>query len=245
MTVCTICDKPIQDGEQRRRVARSRDGFGPRPAIYTHKDCRAKPVDVPFIASWSAELTPDPFVIVRGLVSGIRYADERGTDRDDRGVLWSRRANARGTGRPLHGLVHPGRQRLAMDRLLCQVCGEPADRDDRGVLWLVEDDRGLWDGWPDGLLTTHPPTCRVCIRAAREQCPHMWKGSVLVRVGSSDVCAVYGRRYTATGTGAMVAAAEIVPFDSPMLRWMVAAQLVRELSDCRIVSADEELAVLP
>ncbi|RPE47198.1 hypothetical protein EDD90_10651 [Streptomyces sp. Ag109_O5-1] len=37
--------------------------------------------------------------------------------------------------------------------------------------------------------------------------------------------------------------AGIVPFESPLLGWTVAAQYVRALYDCKIVSVAEELAI--
>ncbi|MBC2864420.1 hypothetical protein [Streptomyces mexicanus] len=239
--ICTICDQPIEDDEPRKRVQR-RDRFGVLlPPAYTHKQCRRRPSTVPFIASWSGESVADAPVVYR-LLGGIGYAGEVASDRDDRGVLWLRRPSRPGTGRPLYGVVHPGRQRLAMARLLCQVCGEPADRDDRGVLWLLEDERADWDGWPNDLVTTHPPICRSCLRTAREECPHLWAGSVAVRVGTSVACGVWGRRYTASRGGPIPAVSEVTPFESPLLGWTIASQLVRALYDCTIVSLDEEIA---
>ncbi|MFE9624312.1 hypothetical protein [Streptomyces sp. NPDC006527] len=243
MRVCTICDEPIEDGEP-YRVVRSRTA-GLSPVAYTHRGCRRAPSVVPFIASWSSEATGDPDVVLRSLLGGVGYAGELPSDRDNRGALWLRRGSSPGVGRPLYGVVHPGRQRLAMRRLLCQVCGEPADQDDRGTLWLLEDARGSHDGWPEDMLTTHPPICRPCLRMAREQCPHLWAGSVAVRVGRSDVCAVYGRRYSLGRLGPLAVEADIVSLTSPLLPWVVASQLVRGLNDCAVVSVDEELAALP
>lgn len=242
---CTICERPIEDGEPRKRVAASRPSGGILPATYAHKRCRKQPATVvPFIASWSAELVDEQPVVFRPLVGGIGYSAETATDRDDRGVLWLRRRDARGEGGPRYSIVHPGRQRLCMLRLLCQVCGEPADRDDRGVLWLVEDSRGDYPTWPEDMLTTHPPICLPCLQTSREQCPHLWAGSVALRVGRSDVFAVYGRRYTLGRLGPLPVEADIVAFESALIRWTLASQLVRALNDCTIVSS-EELAARP
>jgi hypothetical protein len=60
-------------------------------------------------------------------------------------------------------------------------------------------------------------------------------------VGASDECAVYGRRYTPGQRGPLPVGADIVTFTSPLIRWMLAAQLVRALTDCSLVSLDEEL----
>ncbi|MEU2740202.1 hypothetical protein ABZ656_33815 [Streptomyces sp. NPDC007095] len=241
--ICTICEQPIEDGEAYKRHGRSGPTGGMLPTSYTHNRCRRRPSIVPFIASWSSEIAADdPAVICRPFLDGIGYSGEIASDRDERGVLWLRRRESRKVGDPLYGAVHSGRQRRAMAELLCQVCGEPADQDDRGVLWMLENNREDWQGWPEDLLTTHPPACLGCLRKAREECPHMWAGSVAVRVGKSAVCAVYGRRYTLGRLGPLVAAADVVALTSPLIGWTVASQLVRSLSDCTIVSLDEELA---
>lgn len=241
MSDCTICEQPIEDGQPVKQLVR-RDGRGRKlPPVFTHKSCRKRPAAVPFVASWSSELIDDPTVVQR-LLGGIGYVDEVASDRDDRGVLRLRRAHSRGVGEPRRGLVHPGRQYLAMAELLCQVCGEPSDEDDRGRLWLLEDARTDWDDWPNGLVTTHPPTCLACVRTAREECPHMWKGSVAVRVGESELCGVLGRRYTASRLGPLPVEKAVVPFESPLIGWTVAAQYVRALNDCKIVSVAEEIA---
>lgn len=236
---CAVCDQPIEDGEPYKRHARKGRSGETLPPAYTHKRCRRRPSVVPFITSWSSEFTDDPAVILRPH-GGIGYAGEVASDRDARGVLWQRRPESPDVGRPLYGKVHSGRQRRAMADELCQVCGGPADRDDRGVLWLIEDNRDDYAGWPEDLLTTHPPICLPCVRKARAECPHMWKGSVAVRVGRSDVCAVYGRRYMLGRLGPLPVEADVVMFESPLIRWTVASQLVRALSGCTIVSLDDE-----
>ena len=239
--ICTICDLPIEDGQPIKQLAR-RDDWGRRlPPAFMHKSCRRRPVTVPFIASWSSELIDDPAVVGR-LLGGIGYADEVASDRDDRGVLRLRRPDRQGVGVPRHGHVHPGRQCRAMAELLCQVCGEPTDEDERGRLWLLEDSRTDWAGWPNDLVTTHPPTCLPCVRKAREECPHMWRGSVAARVGKSELFGVWGRRYTVSRLGPIPVEAGVVAFDSPLLDWTVAAQYTRTLYDCKIVSVHEELA---
>ncbi|WP_439943529.1 hypothetical protein [Streptomyces sp. BBFR115] len=232
----------IEEGEPRRRTSR-KDAWGRAlPPVYTHKACRRAPTTVPFIASWSGEKTDDPPVVYR-LTGGIGYSGEVVSDRDSRGVLWLRRPSRPGVGKPLYGVVHPARQRLAMAQMLCQVCGHPATFDG-GALWLLEDHRADWSGWPTGLVTTHPPICLPCVKKSREQCPHLWKGSVLARVGRSVPCGVWGRRYTASRSGPLPVASEVTAFESPLLGWTVASQSVRALYDCRITSLDEESARL-
>ncbi|MEW2161299.1 hypothetical protein AB0950_39895 [Streptomyces sp. NPDC007189] len=243
--ICTICWQPIRNGEPRKRVTRSRPSGGMVPVTpaYTHKLCRQKPDRVPYIAAWSSERFAAEPPVVQGLLGGIRYEGEMPADRDGRGVLWLRRPDTPGKGRPRYVDVHPGRQRRCMADLLCQVCGGPADQDDDGrVLRLIEDARADWEGWPNDLVTTHPPICPPCVATARAQCPHTWQGSVAVRVGRSEVCGVWGRRYTASRLGPLPVESGVVPFKSPLLGWTVAAQLVRALNDCSIVSLDEAVA---
>ncbi|MFI6465648.1 hypothetical protein [Streptomyces sp. NPDC050538] len=180
--------------------------------------------------------------LVSRLTSGIGYVGEVPDDRDA-GVLWMRSVELRGRGRPLYAEVHPGRQRLAMRRELCQVCGEPADRNDAGVLWLLEDRRKDWTGWPDDLTTTHPPICRPCVPIARAQCPNLWRGAVAVRVGRSEVCGVHGRQYAPGTFGPRPVGDDTVLLgEEPAIRWTIGSQLIRALYDCTFVDLERELA---
>ena len=145
-----------------------------------------RPDTVPFIAAWSGE-PPITRTVVYGSRWGIAYADETPEDRDQHGVLWNARALRQGTGRAIYGDVHPGRQRVAMDHLLCQVCGRAADRDDRGLLWLLEDTHGDWARWPEGLMTTHPPLCLPCAGKSVQMCPHLIDSSVARQATSRKI----------------------------------------------------------
>jgi hypothetical protein len=203
----------------------------------------ARPDVVPFIAAWSGEPRHRRTIVYSGR-GGIGFADETPEDRDQYGVLWLGRALAQGTGRPQYGDVHPARQRVAMEHLLCQVCGRPAARDRRGWLWLLEDARGDWRGWPNDLLTTHPPVCLPCAGEAVRMCPHLIDRSVAVRVRDSQVCAVYGRIWASSAFGYPVRTENrgVVAYSSPAARWVLAAQLVRSLHGCTIVDLAAELA---
>ncbi|WP_330349687.1 hypothetical protein [Streptomyces sp. NBC_00582] len=202
-----------------------------------------RPDVVPFIAAWSGEprLRRNVVYAARG---GVAFADETPEDRDQFGVLWNSRAMAPGTGRPRYGEVHPDRQCEAMRYLLCQVCGRPADRDRRGVLWLLEDNRADWDGWPNDLLTVHPPICLPCAGKAVEMCPHLVDSNVAVRVHASEVCGVYGRVWAPSAFGYPVrtANADVVAYGTAAARWVLAGQLVRSLHGCTIVDLQRELA---
>ena len=145
----------------------------------------------------------------------------------------------RGHGRPEFGRVHPGRQRRAMLRLLCQVCGGPADRTERGVLWLLKDDRGDWPGRPEGLAATHPPVCLPCARVSARLCPHLRGGPVAVRVRDLRVRGVYGALYQGTGSRLWTTGSAIAASHDGRARWILAAQMVRVLADCSFVALDQ------
>jgi hypothetical protein len=201
-----------------------------------------RPDVVPFVAAWSGEQPFTRKIIYSGR-GGIAFSDETHEDRDQHGVLWNGRAMAQGTGRPEFGDVHPDRQRVAMEFLLCQVCGKSADRDGDGMLWLVEDHRGDWKDWPNNLLTTHPPICLPCAGKAVEQCPHLIGSNVAVRVRESDVCGVHGRIWSSSAFGHPVPTAvkNVVTYGTSAARWVLAGQLVRSLHGCTIVDLQREV----
>ncbi|MEE4598202.1 hypothetical protein V2J94_41275 [Streptomyces sp. DSM 41524] len=196
---------------------------------------------VPYIATWTGESAIEQHVVL-GSLYGIAYADETPADRDERGVLWTRRTSAQGSGQPELGSVHAHRQRRAMEALLCQVCGGPADRDERGTLWLLEDNQSDWAGWPEDALTVHPPVCLPCAREATRRCPHLAGKHVAVRVGATDICAVFGIRYVPTTQGLVQGEPGIVSLASTSVRWTVAGQLVRALNRCTLVDLQTELS---
>lgn len=186
-----------------------------------------RPSVVPYIATWSDEqqLSPDP-VLGTGEITFPQGTTP--LDRDSGGALWMRRQWRAGSGRPEFGRVHPQRQKRAMRRLLCQVCGEPAEEAGQGCLWLLDDHRSDWAGWPEGLMTTYPPVCLPCARVAVRECPQLSAGHIAVRA-DSEVCGVYGNRYWADGSPPLQG---VVEYDDPAIRWVLASQLVRSLTWC-------------
>ncbi|MCT9140341.1 hypothetical protein [Streptomyces violarus] len=206
----------------------------------------ARPDVVPYISAWSGE-QPYRRPMVYSPQGGIAYADETPADRDRHGVLWNGRALAPGVGRPEFGNPHPQRHRRAQQRMLCQVCQAPAGDDPRGVLWLLEDRRGDWSGWPNDLLTAHPPICPPCARATRNMCPHLSAvGHVAVRVRSSEVCGVHGRLWVPSGRApARSPKRDFVAYGTPAAQWVLAGQLVRSLHDCTFVDLDRETGQHP
>lgn len=200
------------------------------------KAAPARPVTVPYIAAWSGEAVPSHPLMASVAVLGLAYVDEKPHDRAY-GVLWHRRNNTPGAGRPLFGEVHSRRQLEAMRDLKCQVCGEPADEDRDGVLWLLEDERGRWPDWPNGLVTSHPPVCLPHAREAVTACPHLARGWVAVRVGESDPVAVRGRHYAVDNDHLLPLGLGNIRLDSPRIRWTIGGQLLRSLQQCSLVGA--------
>jgi hypothetical protein len=188
---------------------------------------------VPYIAAWSKEQNP-PYTLVQRPGSGIAYVDEKYTDRDLNGVLWTRTPLLRGRGRPDFGRVHPLRQRRTMQRLLCQVCAGPADRTDDGVLWLLQDHREDWPGWPNRMGVTEPPVCLPCVRTSVRLCPALRKGAVAVRATTFPVAGVHGTLYA--GSPPVEVGKGLVPLEDPAIEWVRAANLLRQLSDCTILT---------
>ncbi|MFD0393934.1 hypothetical protein ACFQ3Z_22505 [Streptomyces nogalater] len=129
-------------------------------------------VPVPFITAWSQEQVP-PQELLRVHHSGTTSLGLRGETDVERqfGVSWMRMPVTRG-GRPQHGRVHALRQRQAMSRMLCQLCGGPTvgARKDEWTLFLAA---GA-DGHPllNGERTESPrprgvrPTLRPALPAA-------------------------------------------------------------------------------
>ena len=188
---------------------------------------------VPYITSWSGEHALATHLVMRG--NGIGYADETLLDRDEHGVLWVRTPSRQAHGRPEFRKVHPLRQRRAMRRLLCQVCGQPADRDGQGVLWLLRDHREDWPGWPDGIANTFPPVCLSCAWLSVRMCPALRRGYVSVRARRFPLTGVYGVQYRPAHPKPESVGHVVVGYDDPAIRWTRAAQQVRSLHDCTIV----------
>lgn len=190
---------------------------------------------VPYITMWTGEREAAVTVVERRR-GGIGYARESLLDRDERGVLWSRWSSTPGRGRPQYGRVHTMRQRRAMSRLLCQVCGEPADRDaDGGVLWLWKDHRDHWRGWPDGLLMSEPPVCVPCVGLAVRLCPALRPGAVAMRVRRFPVVGVHGTCYL---PGPVPGKVSNYRYLDPGIAWVQADHLVRELSDATLIPVE-------
>jgi hypothetical protein len=197
-----------------------------------------KRIVVPYVTTWSAEQDLPAHVIERRGF-GIAYADEILTDRDTRGVLWHRTFSRPHEGRPKFGDVHSLRQRRAMRRLLCQVCGGPADRTEDGVLWLLPDHSDDWDNWPEGMANVEPPICLPCVGTSLQLCPKLRRGAAAVRVRESPVVGVRGALYKRGAVGPVVVGETVAGFDDPVIRWVKAVGLVRQMRGCSVLPLEE------
>lgn len=192
----------------------------------------------PYITMWSEEQEP-PRPVIERRGRGVGYLDETWFDRDDHGVLWDHAPHRPGHGQPMFAVVHPLRQRRAMHRLLCNVCGGPADQTDDGTLWLVRDYRDDWPNWPNGMGAIEPPVCAPCARVATRLCPSLRKGAVTFRARHAPIVGVCGMLYRGDGYRLVAVGPETVTYDDPRARWVHARHLVRKLLDCTLVSLED------
>jgi hypothetical protein len=184
---------------------------------------------VPFIAAWSLErVAVPPLMATPG---GLAF---EWRPRDAAGVAWKPWLDQPGAGEPEYGYVHGPRQRLAMQSLLCQVCGQPVERDELGYPWLLEDQRGE-EGWPEREVTTHPPVCPECQPGSAIQCRHLRGRVASVRVGRVLTDGVHGQMYTAGRPPAPVGEQAVLFAGDARLRWMLGAQIAATLLDVTVV----------
>nr|WP_198151634.1 hypothetical protein [Kibdelosporangium sp. MJ126-NF4] len=126
-----------------------------------------------------------------------------------------------------------------MRRLLCQVCGEAADRTADGVLWLLPDFREDWPGWPDAMANAEPPICTRCVHLSVRLCPKLRQGSAIIRVRECPLAGVRGKLYESSGGGLVSVGSGAFAFDDPMIRWVQAFGLVRQLRGCTLLAPGE------
>jgi len=116
------------------------------------------------------------------------YSDDS-EERELSGFLWQKEGVTRG-GKPEFSQVSTFRQRTAMRKRLCQVCGQKIQTP--VVNWLMA--TGQLEFNEDGeAITMNAPTCDGCIPVARELCPHLYaNGSMIVKVVEYELWGVYG-----------------------------------------------------
>jgi hypothetical protein len=177
----------------------------------------------------------------------LAYHSETPDERGPRGELWARcgqslNASGQPTGKPQWRMVHPTRQRQAMEQLRCQIRMCPPETN-RGYLFLAgaEEDTGRRPG--DPVRTAQPPVCLKHARTSIELCPHLRKGHVALVARATSIWGVIGTRYRLGATGLEPLPGNDdeapVPYGHPQMGWVLASQLLRELTDYEVVSLDD------
>lgn len=158
---------------------------------------------VPWVARWSAQTSPNAYgvkVVQKpdGYRLRIDYQDNNW--RDQHGVLWQQEGLVRG-GEPQFGMVSTWRQRAAMVRRLCQVCGNKIE----GPLtpWILDLMETQMVEILDGFhLTATAPVCESCITLAQRLCPHLSTGGNKVYdVLEYEIWGVFGEVVTMAENG--------------------------------------------
>jgi hypothetical protein len=148
-----------------------------------------KGLRVPWVTRWSGEVLDDPYKLTK--IAGkalLRYETPAMETRDSHVVLWQREGTTR-SGEPQFSQLSTFRQRAAMNRGRCQVCGRKLHPGP--VNWLLT--AAQIDHTPEGeVVTMSPPTCDACIPVAKSLCPHLRLGWVTLRVLEYSVWGVYG-----------------------------------------------------
>lgn len=149
---------------------------------------------VPWVTRWSEEPINQRYgvqVLRTGPQLTYGEADEF---RDDAGILWQKEGITK-KGFPQWARVSTWRQRAAMRKKKCQVCGQKIDTP--VIRWLMPIDgvEELLDeatGQPRS-LTMQPPTCDGCVDLALELCPNLQKyGYMILKVLEYEIWGVYG-----------------------------------------------------
>lgn len=202
---------------------------------------------VPYITCREGE-TPAPHSSLRGVYGPdgrlrLGYRTELPDDRDLNGVLWARCSQQVGSnglpiGKPQWKLVHPARQRDCMQRLLCQICAQPA-RTPQGFIFLTSP--GELPPGATTLHTTQPPVCPRHTRTATTLCPALAGTPNILLVPTPRLHGVLGTPYGYGPNGIQPTphTADFLPYGHPGLPWYLASQMVRRLQDFQIVPLEK------
>ncbi|MFI5825269.1 hypothetical protein ACIA8I_40385 [Streptomyces rishiriensis] len=192
---------------------------------------------VPYVAAWSGENHRTPAVVRHPSGRGIGFAGEMPYDRDADGVLWVRQSIAPGSGRALFPKVHVLRQRRAVSRMLCQVCGaDTLEQDPERQLFVL---KHVGQPVAEGELTTAAPVCPPCALIAVKHCPHL-REHVAAWVERPLAWGVAGILYDPR-TLLMVPGKDVVnvSYEDPALPWLLASRQVLSLQSCIAVDLND------
>jgi len=190
---------------------------------------------VPWVAQWTNEENATPFGVMGTYpTSRVAMHQEGLGDRDRHGVLWWRTGISRG-GTPQFAQLNTYRQRAAMLKRRCQICGDKLP-DGPIEKWLMGGAQVEEIGGAP--ITTNPPTCVDCVPVALELCPHLLGGGWrILRVVRYDIWGVHGEVAFHTQDGAIHRANDVrMPYSHPKIqRVMVGKQQAVELVDFEVV----------
>lgn len=209
---------------------------------------------VPWITRWTGEVIGTPYHLGRDR-SGVftTYGDNIHEDRYN-GTLWQREGIKRG-GEPQWKQVSTYRQRFAMSRCACQVCGKRIA--ERPVRFLMPLD-GIEIVPPDEFhdeaqaISIQAPTCEDCIPLALKLCPHLKaKGYQLLKVADYSLWGVYGEVCILKENGRLWRGQTYIEYDSKSygpdftMNQVVAKQLVIQLNKWVIEKKHEPALISP
>ncbi|MFF9351311.1 hypothetical protein [Streptomyces sp. NPDC014734] len=197
------------------------------------------PLLAPYVASRDSDLpgrTSELTVEFGSKGPRIAYRNTRSTDRDHHGNLWVRVRESPG-GRVLYDCMNPQRQRVCMERMLCQVCGGPADRNEQGWLFLDWRRADSPPTWPERSITSMPPLCAEHARVSVRQCPFLRRNEhAVLRVRKPRLHGVSGTVYTLTARGWHASENDCLSaYDEPRIPGLLASRLHRELRRVTVV----------
>ncbi|GIH27603.1 hypothetical protein Aph01nite_59130 [Acrocarpospora phusangensis] len=193
-------------------------------------------IRVPYVIAYSGELRTDPIWFGKDRYGRrLRYMREARGDWNEYGALRAR-VGQRRNGQPLWRKLNTARQWRCMEKLLCQVCGQPATCEDGRIPWILTDRVVRDDDRDPGVkFTSAPPTCLACIPEARELCPQLHGSFSAYSVGGVGYHGVLadmyepGLKWEAIPTGERNV--EIPFVQSYLLRVALAHQLLVRLSN--------------
>lgn len=144
---------------------------------------------VPWVARWTGQVygRPAQVTTIEGR-SNLFYEDGHEIRDEHHGILWIREGLTR-NGDPEFAQVSAHRQRMAMRRRLCQICG--GGLPDGVINWLMHPDQ-LEVRQDGSTLTQSPPTCDACIPLALKLCPALKKSHQIVKVLEYQLWGVSG-----------------------------------------------------